>query len=74
MPVRVRQAVGLVRVEPMVTAIPVLPDNVLLVTEPARLVNCSISRPEAAFDAKFWQLEIVLPETFNVKESIPLGA
>ena len=74
MPVTFKTVVGVVRVELMKTAVPVLPDNVLLVTEPVRLVYCSISRPGAAFEDMFWQLLIVFPDTFNVKESMPVGA
>ena len=67
LPVKVRQAVGLVKVEPITTATPVLSDNVLFVTEPERLVNCSKSRPDAALDAKFWQLVMVLPAISAVR-------
>ncbi len=74
LPVRVRQAVEPDRPELIITATSALPDSVLLVTEPARLVYCSISSPAAAFDDRFWQLLIVLPEIFNARELMPVGA
>lgn len=73
-PVKVRHAEGAARVEPIVTATPVLPDRVLLVTDPERVVNCSRSSPEEALEDAFWQLLIVLPEMSNIRESIPLEA
>ena len=74
MPLSVRQAVGFDRLEPMTTAGLILLERVLLVTEPAKVVYCSISRPEAALDARFWQLSIVLPEILRVKKLMPVGA
>ena len=74
LPVRVRQVVGVGKVEPINTATPVLPDSVLSATEPIRFVYCSISRPGAALEDRFSQLLIVLPETFNIREAIPVGA
>ena len=74
LPVSVKQAVGAVKVEPINATVPVLSDSVLSVIEPAKIVYCSISRPEAAFDDMFSQLLIVFPEIFNVKELMPVGA
>ena len=74
LPVSVRHAVGVGRVEPITTAVPVFPENVLSAIEPSRSVYCSISRPEAAFDDMFSQLAIVFSEILNVNELIPVGA
>lgn len=53
LPLRVRQAEGVGRVDPMKTVVPVLSENVLSVTKHSRFVYCSISRPEAAFEDRF---------------------
>lgn len=37
----------------MNTATPLLPANELLVTDPSKLVYCSMSRPEAALEERF---------------------
>jgi hypothetical protein len=74
LPERVRQAAGAVKLEPMNAEVPALLERVLFVTDPSRLEYCSISRPEAAFVDRFWQLLIVLPETSNINELMPVGA
>ena len=74
LPVRVRQVVGAVSVEPIMTPRAVLSERILSVTEPCRFVYCSISMPAAALEDKFWQLLIVFPEILSVSASMPVGA
>lgn len=74
LPVRVKQAVGLARVEPIATARPVLPESVLLAIVAARVVYCSMSKPEEALEDKFSQLLMILSEISNVNAVMPVEA
>lgn len=73
LPVRLTEAVVVwLEAITMPGVIASLSDNLLLATVPVRFVYSSTSMPAAAFGDRFSQWLILLPEIFNVRDSVPM--